>query len=91
MSTRTVSDAVFMPSLADRKRDKVRLIANWQPMDDLSLQFSYDDGQDRYSIPTDYSVRIIGASLSGNRLQIFEHEQQTLVHASDLLSLVVQL
>jgi MtrB/PioB family decaheme-associated outer membrane protein len=56
-STGFTPDAVFMPSLADRKRDKVRLIANWQPMDDLSLQFSYDDGQDRFSTPTDYSVR----------------------------------
>jgi hypothetical protein len=46
-----------MPSLADRKRDKVRLAANWQPTDALSLQLSVDSGKDRFSTPTDYGVR----------------------------------
>ncbi|HQX47722.1 MAG TPA: MtrB/PioB family outer membrane beta-barrel protein, partial [Steroidobacteraceae bacterium] len=29
---------IFMPTLADRQRDKLRLQADWQPSDELSLQ-----------------------------------------------------
>ena len=56
-STGFYPDAVFMPSLADRKRDKVRLVGNWQATDSLSLQFTFDTGEDSFSMPTDYSVR----------------------------------
>ncbi len=34
--------------LADRKRDTVRLTANWQPTDPLSLQFRVDQSKDDY-------------------------------------------
>lgn len=56
-STGFLPTAIFMPSLADRTRDKVRLVANWQPMESLSLQFSIDQGKDSFSTPTSYGVR----------------------------------
>lgn len=44
--------SVFMPTLADRERDKVRLHAVWQPLDELTLQFSADYGRDKFSSPS---------------------------------------
>jgi MtrB/PioB family decaheme-associated outer membrane protein len=35
--------------LADRKRDKVRLSVNWNPIERLGLQFMLDDARDSYS------------------------------------------
>jgi len=49
--------AVFAPTLADRKRDQVKLTANWQATDDLSLQFAANYGLDRYDTPTDFGLR----------------------------------
>jgi len=49
--------AIFMPSLADRQRDKLRLMGNWQATEDLSLQLSIDGGQDKFDLPTDYALR----------------------------------
>lgn len=49
--------AVFMPSLADRQRDKVRLFADWQPSEKLTLQFSAEGGQDKLSTPGAYGLR----------------------------------
>jgi len=34
--------------LADRKRETMRLTANWQPADPLSLQFRFDQSKDSY-------------------------------------------
>lgn len=56
-STGFLPNAIFMPSLADRKRDKVRLMANWQATDTLGLQFSVDDGRDRFDTPTGYGLQ----------------------------------
>jgi MtrB/PioB family decaheme-associated outer membrane protein len=56
------SNAIFMPSLADRKRDKIRLVANWQPTEQWSLQFTAEDGNDKYQLPTDYGLRSSGMS-----------------------------
>ncbi|UCE31003.1 MAG: MtrB/PioB family decaheme-associated outer membrane protein [Burkholderiales bacterium] len=44
-----VTGSVFMPTVADRERDKIRLVANWQVDRDLSLQFSAEDGRDRFT------------------------------------------
>lgn len=41
--------------LADRKRDKVRLSANWQATEQLSLQFRIDESRDNYG-QRDFSV-----------------------------------
>ncbi|HET8747237.1 MAG TPA: MtrB/PioB family decaheme-associated outer membrane protein [Ramlibacter sp.] len=51
---------VFMPTLADRKRDKVRFLADWQPLDALSVQAALDVGTDRYQAPGVYGVRESG-------------------------------
>jgi MtrB/PioB family decaheme-associated outer membrane protein len=48
---------IFMPNLADRNRDKVRLLADWQPSEKLSTQFAIDIGNDHYSAPGIYGVR----------------------------------
>lgn len=49
--------ATFMPTLADRDRDKVRLNAVWQPSDALTLQFSADFGRDEFSAPSTQGLR----------------------------------
>lgn len=54
------SAATFMPSLADRRRDKVRVFAVWQPSDALTLQAGVDSGRDRFSSPSEYGLRRTG-------------------------------
>ena len=49
--------AVFMPTLADRQRDKARLVADWQPAEQWSLQFSGERGSDSFTGPTTYGLR----------------------------------
>ncbi len=49
--------AIFSPTLADRQRDKLKLFADWRPSESLSLQFSAEDGKDRFSVPSQYGVR----------------------------------
>jgi MtrB/PioB family decaheme-associated outer membrane protein len=48
---------IFPPTLADRKRDKLKLHADWQPNDKLSLQFVVETGKDRFSPPSNYGLR----------------------------------
>ena len=53
-----LADGIFSPTLADRKRDKVKLTADWQPMEELSLQFVAEGGRDRYDTPqSNYGLR----------------------------------
>ncbi len=40
--------AILMPTLADRRRDKAKLSAAWQPTDALSLQLVAEGGEDKY-------------------------------------------
>lgn len=49
--------AIFMPSLANRQRDKVKLFADWQPTEELTLQFSAEGGKDKHHSPSSYGVR----------------------------------
>lgn len=49
--------SIFMPTLADRKRDKVKIFADWQPNKKLSLQFSAEEGQDHYNSPSSYGLQ----------------------------------
>lgn len=42
------SNVIAPIHLADRKRDTLRLTANWQPTDPLSLQFRFDYSKDDY-------------------------------------------
>lgn len=52
----TLSSAIFMPTLADRQRDKIKLLANWQPSDKLGLQFSAEEGKDKFTTPSIYGL-----------------------------------
>ena len=45
----TASNLIAPIHLADRKRDKVRLSVNWNPTEQLGLQFMLDDARDNYS------------------------------------------
>ena len=56
-ATGFLSSSIFMPTLADRQRDKAKLFADWQPNKDLSLQFSVEAGKDSYSAPTSYGLQ----------------------------------
>jgi MtrB/PioB family decaheme-associated outer membrane protein len=51
------SRGIFMPTLADRKRDKVKLHADWQPSESLSLQGYVETGKDKFSSPSSYGLR----------------------------------
>jgi MtrB/PioB family decaheme-associated outer membrane protein len=50
------SRGIFMPTLADRKRDKLKLHADWQPNERLSLQLVAETGKDRFSSPSSYGL-----------------------------------
>ena len=50
-------NSVFMPTLANRNRDKARLYGEWQPNDNLTLQFSAEGGNDRYVTPLATGLR----------------------------------
>lgn len=68
-TTGFVSSSVFMPTLADRTRDKIRMSADWQSDDKLSMQFNVDYGQDSFSAPSNYglkSTRMNGFSVDMN-------------------------
>ena len=52
----SLSSAIFMPTLADRQRDKIKLFADWQPSEELSLQFSAEEGKDKFSTPSTYGL-----------------------------------
>ncbi|HXZ49834.1 MAG TPA: MtrB/PioB family decaheme-associated outer membrane protein [Usitatibacter sp.] len=43
---------IFPYIFMDRKRDKVRAMGDWEPMENLSVQLSVDYGKDEYSAPT---------------------------------------
>ncbi len=51
------STAIYMPTLADRKRDKVKLFSDWQPTESLSLQLSAESGKDSFDTPSLYGLR----------------------------------
>lgn len=50
---RPVTPSMFQ----DRKRDKVRLSADWTPMERVSLQFIYEDGKDKFDSPHSGEVK----------------------------------
>jgi MtrB/PioB family decaheme-associated outer membrane protein len=56
-STAFGPSSVFMTSVADRQRDKLKLTANWQPTEGLSLQFLAEGGKDNFSSPTQYPLQ----------------------------------
>jgi MtrB/PioB family decaheme-associated outer membrane protein len=52
-----LSNGIFSPTLADRRRDKVRLHVDWQANEKLSLQLAAEGGRDRYEAPGVYGLR----------------------------------
>jgi MtrB/PioB family decaheme-associated outer membrane protein len=52
--------AIFMPTLADRQRNKVKLFADWQPSESLTLQVSAEKGTDKFNTPSVYGLRDTG-------------------------------
>jgi MtrB/PioB family decaheme-associated outer membrane protein len=54
------SSAVFMPTLADRQRDKIKVFADWMPNKDTSIQFSAESGKDQYASPSVYGLHDTG-------------------------------
>ncbi len=44
-----MQDRINPLNIADRKRDKVRAMMDWSPMDKLGLQFTVEDSKDEYS------------------------------------------
>ncbi len=53
-------NGIFMPTLADRKRDKIKLFADWQPSEALALQASVETGRDRFKAPSAYGLHKAG-------------------------------
>jgi MtrB/PioB family decaheme-associated outer membrane protein len=47
----------FPFNIADRKRDKAKVTADWMPTERLSLQFVGEYGQDKYDPPSQNSLR----------------------------------
>jgi hypothetical protein len=52
-------------TMLDRKRDKVKLSADWMPTDKLSLQFMFEDGKDTYTGPSAKGMRDTGMNSYG--------------------------
>ena len=52
-------------TMLDRKRDKVKVSADWTPIDKLSLQFMLEDGKDTYTGPSDKGLRDTGMKSYG--------------------------
>jgi MtrB/PioB family decaheme-associated outer membrane protein len=66
-----LTQAVLMPTMADRQRNKVRFSADWQPNKDFNLQVSAEESHDSYSSPSslglqDARVRQLGLDWSYN-------------------------
>jgi MtrB/PioB family decaheme-associated outer membrane protein len=55
--TQLGATAIYMPTLADRDRSKIRLLLTWAATDALSVQFAADVGRDEYSMPTRYALQ----------------------------------
>ena len=53
----------FPFDVADRKRDKVKAMADWLPMERLSLQFAAEAGRDLYNPPSQNGLRYGGMDL----------------------------
>jgi MtrB/PioB family decaheme-associated outer membrane protein len=60
-----LTNAIFMPNLADRQRDKAKLNIEWKPIDEVSLQLVGEHGTDSFSTPSSFGVRRTGLSVYG--------------------------
>ena len=57
------STAIFSPTLADRRQEKIKFFGNWQPDEKLALQFSAEGGTNKYTMPTVYALQNTRLSL----------------------------
>ena len=55
--------SLFPAIFTDRKRDKLKAMADWSPLEKLSLQFVLEDASDKYSSPGTKGLRDAGARL----------------------------
>ena len=62
-STAFTSSAIFMPTLADRRQEKIKFFGNWQPDEKLALQFTAEGGTNKYTMPTAYALQDTRLSL----------------------------
>ena len=62
-NTAFTSSAIFMPTLADRRQEKIKFFGNWQPDEKLTLQFSAEGGTNKYTMPTVYALQNTRLSL----------------------------
>ena len=62
-NTAFTSSAIFMPTLADRRQEKIKFFGNWQPDEKLTLQFSAEGGSNKYTAPTVYALQNTRLSL----------------------------
>jgi MtrB/PioB family decaheme-associated outer membrane protein len=51
------SSALFSPTLADRRRDKVKIYGDWMPDKDWSVQFSAENGSDTFNTPSQNGLK----------------------------------
>jgi len=58
-------NGTFPSTMMDRKRDKVRAMVDWAPRDNLSLQFTLEDGKDKYAAPTTKGLHDTGMQSYG--------------------------
>jgi hypothetical protein len=66
LSIDPLSTAGIYPStMLDRNRDKVKLSADWTPIEKLSLQFMLEDGKDSYTAPDNKGLRDTGMTSYG--------------------------
>ena len=55
-ATAFAQTAIFIPTLANRQRDKLKLSVDWQPSEAIALQLSAEDGRDKFSSPSQYGL-----------------------------------
>jgi len=58
-------DGTFPSTMMDLKRDKVRVLVDWMPTDNLSLQFTLEDGKDKYDAPSQKGLHDTGMQSYG--------------------------
>lgn len=58
-------NGAFPSTMMDVKRDKVRAMVDWMVMDNLSLQFSLEDGKDNYDAPSEKGLQDTGMKAYG--------------------------
>jgi MtrB/PioB family decaheme-associated outer membrane protein len=56
---------IFPAMFMDRKRDKARVVAEWEPVERVSVQFTAEGGRDDYSAPTTKGLDKTGFRLFG--------------------------